>query len=452
MEPLDLTLPADFDQPPTIISVDLRRRLQRRFEAAQRLAADPGQFRAVHELLGLCVATDPGNALFARAWVANLRRGGLKNHWLAPWTPLVRQRAIAAAAAAQAWGKVLREALEWLFLRPCEELGPLQLAQACHALGHAETRILWLELAAELHPRLEAAWNALADAYAAAGQFSAATEIRQKLENRRLDPQAPEMTLSPPAQVHFLSEPPVSEPISLSSEEAVVQIKAYLSDNQLEAASDLLTRLGGALGGDLEIRWLSEELQIASAAQRVEQGRLQAEEKPSPEHRELLQSLLGEQLRIELGVWFARYERFSTSRKVLKELALRLKAAGNHPEAARYFEQLTRLQPESDSAEELAQLEIAWGECLQHLRKFPAALGAYQTAIGRLPADKIQQSTGDPASQTAKLSRYRGAVLASAMGDLNSARLWFQEIMTMDPTYKDVRSRLDKLRPICDKE
>lgn len=450
MEPLDLSLPADFDNPPSIISVDLRRRLQRRFEAAQRLAADPGQIQAVHGLLGLCVATDPGNALFARAWVANLRRGRLKNHWLAPWTPLVRRRAITSAAAARAWGKVLREALQWLFVRPGDDLGPLQLAAACHSLGHAETRILWLELATELHPRSTAALRELAEAYSAAGQFSAAAQVWRALA--KLSPGDPAAPNSLPAPQPILPVPEAaSEQAPRTSQEAVARLKKLLSSHQLEAAAELLARLGGALGGDLEIRWFAEELEIATAVQRVELGRRQAEEKASAENLALLQSLLSEQKRIELGVWFARYERFPTNRNVLREMALRLKAEGNYAEAARYFEQFSQQPPGGESPVELAHLEIAWGECLQYLRKFTAALAAYQAAILRLPASQLQESTDASSRETAKLSRYRGAVLAEALGELASARLWLGEISAADPSYKDARSRLDKLPPICDK-
>ena len=58
-----------------LITPDQRRRLQQRYEEAQRLAAQPRpDYRQVHELLAGCVAADPGNILYLNALLANLRR------------------------------------------------------------------------------------------------------------------------------------------------------------------------------------------------------------------------------------------------------------------------------------------------------------------------------------------------------------------------------------------
>src|SRR5262245_10707917 len=58
-----------------LITPDLRRRLQQRYEEAQRLAArHRPDFRRIHELLAECIRADPGNILYLDALFANLRR------------------------------------------------------------------------------------------------------------------------------------------------------------------------------------------------------------------------------------------------------------------------------------------------------------------------------------------------------------------------------------------
>src|SRR5690242_20175400 len=58
-----------------LITPDQRRRLQQRYEEAQRLAIQPRpDYQRVHELLAGCVVADPGNILYLDALLANLRR------------------------------------------------------------------------------------------------------------------------------------------------------------------------------------------------------------------------------------------------------------------------------------------------------------------------------------------------------------------------------------------
>ena len=60
---------------PLLIRPDLRRRLQQRYEEAQRLSSlSEPDFRKIHELLAECLHVDAGNTLYLDAIVANLRR------------------------------------------------------------------------------------------------------------------------------------------------------------------------------------------------------------------------------------------------------------------------------------------------------------------------------------------------------------------------------------------
>ena len=78
------------DPPPPslLITPDMRRRLQQRYEEAVRLIANrPCDFARVHELLADCLRTDPGNILYLEALFANLQQWNPKAHrsWLPNW-------------------------------------------------------------------------------------------------------------------------------------------------------------------------------------------------------------------------------------------------------------------------------------------------------------------------------------------------------------------------------
>jgi hypothetical protein len=76
-----------------MITLDLRRRLQQRYEEAVRLMRDGAVDHArVHELLAECLRADPGNILYLDAMLANLRRWQQKSKheqksWLGKWVP-----------------------------------------------------------------------------------------------------------------------------------------------------------------------------------------------------------------------------------------------------------------------------------------------------------------------------------------------------------------------------
>jgi hypothetical protein len=50
-----------------------------------------------------------------------------------------------------------------------------------------------------------------------------------------------------------------------------------------------------------------------------------------------------------------------------------------------------------------------------------------------------------PPDETLLLARYRAAVLAAAMGNVDFAREQLSAVTAVNPTFKDARERLDKL-------
>src|SRR5688572_12847257 len=87
-------MPAD-PPPQLLISPDLRRRLQQRYEEAARLSAkSKADLARVHSLLAECVSADPGNLLYVDAMLANLRRREAQpgRSWWRRWLTWLERR------------------------------------------------------------------------------------------------------------------------------------------------------------------------------------------------------------------------------------------------------------------------------------------------------------------------------------------------------------------------
>src|SRR5262245_40905220 len=175
--------------PPSIlITPDLRRRLQQRYEEALALAAAPRpDFRRVHELLAECVQADPGNTLYLDALLANLRRkgtvrGGLRQ-WLASWfhspqkprdtSPTAGD--VAASSVPSTLCSVLAAAPTTLWTRANDAATLRQHAAAASDCGFDEIELRYLAAARESAPDDPETLRMLARALTRQGRFEEAT-------------------------------------------------------------------------------------------------------------------------------------------------------------------------------------------------------------------------------------------------------------------------------------
>jgi tetratricopeptide (TPR) repeat protein len=204
----------------------------------------------------------------------------------------------------------------------------------------------------------------------------------------------------------------------------------------LSLAEELLNNAQSTLGGDLSIRQAIEDLQLAKSQRRLEIARLRAAHDPHPKAQSCVGRLEAEHLRLEIDIFHVRCERFPTDVSLRLELARRLKRVGNYSGAIQRLEEATLGRTASEgSAPLMAAAFIELGECWQHLRQFPKAMGFYRRAI----------DAADPTTDDAKLANYRAGVLAAAMNDREQARLHLAAVVAADPAFKDARERLDKL-------
>ncbi len=403
--------------PSPLVSPDLRRQLQQRYEEAARLSAtSPTDRQRIHELLAKCLRADPGNILYLDALLANLRRWQPKTSWWAKWAPrwkapgaepTARQPADAVAAVHGAQYPVLsteyellRTAPDLLVTRRDDPTLLRQLAAAAGACDFDEAELRYLAEAQRLAPSDPNAVRSLARAVTRQGRFEQAAAGWQNLLAVLPGDAEADKALAD---------------LDLAEMQRIEQIEQSLASRQAR---------GGPL---LSILGEREALQLARAEQRLTVALRRANGDPHPKAQSLVARLENEHHRLHIEILHLRCERLPGDWQMRVELARRLKAAGNYSGAIQRLDEALRLQPGN------AETRIELGECWQHLRQFAKALDCYQAAIDVARDDNLS------------LSLYRAGVLAAAMGRIAEARGFLGRLLSAEGAYRDARERLDNL-------
>ena len=409
-----------------LITPDLRRRLQQRYEEAVRLMQhQPADHARIHELLAECLRADPGNILYLDAILANLRKWQprveeRKGSWLRRWmgtsggfgatlpatieysalsTQYLADQPIDEALAQAA----LRRAPELLAKSPADANTFVILAAAAAACEFDQGEIRYLRCAAEDSAGDTRALRLLARALTRQGQFDEAVCLWRRL-----------LVPAPDAEAQQAAD---------DLREAAAQ----------ESADHALAEANAAAGEDLAIRHQREDLRLLHAQQQVAMARRRAASDPHPKAQVLAAQFEAEKLRQEIEILHLRCERLPGDMSLRLELARKLKQAGNFSGA------IQRLEEAKGSSALADEVLLELGECWQHLRQFEKALGFYRQAIAA--AEKMQEP------RPMALAFYRVGVLAAAMGRIGEAREVLTRLIAIDPAYKDARERLDNLPP-----
>jgi tetratricopeptide (TPR) repeat protein len=163
-------------------------------------------------------------------------------------------------------------------------------------------------------------------------------------------------------------------------------------DATVEEAEQMLQQALAASGNELRVREHLEDRQLRWGKHKVMIAEKRLATDDTPDNRATVERLRAGHLKHEIDVFSARCSRYPENLTWKYELAMRLKAAGNHTEA-------------------LTDREV----------------------------------------ELRKRALYRAGVLASGLDDLDSARKYLSTLAGLDFGYRDVAQRLDKLGSAKDK-
>jgi tetratricopeptide (TPR) repeat protein len=416
---------------PAVITAVQRWELARMFERAKQLAlAQPPDFRGAHAVLAECCTIDPGNTLFVQALLENLQRAQGRTARAWPWQIWSIRADFQRALTGRDVSGALGHGWRLLAFKPKDDRLISHLAELCHELGHGQSQVLLLQEACRVAPRNAMHLPFLAIALGEQGQFASAADTwREWLRHSPDDKNAKQLI-----EIYRKgNEAPDSVKGDLPT-----RVKSLIEHGHWFAAEQLLAEESGAEGNDLRLREFGEEISLRRAAAKTEMAERQFALMGTPRTKQLVSEVQDEQRRIELGVAFARYERFPSEPASSWELARCLSRVGNYSESLKY------LAPLLERPDWKLRSLVAVAENWQQLRQFEKALGFYREAVTVADQDG---STEDSAMK----AWYRGAVLAEAMGRVTEAVGWLERLTAADPGYKDAAARLVKLRAVCDK-
>jgi tetratricopeptide (TPR) repeat protein len=416
------------------------------------------------EMFAICVMGDPSNAIYLQGLLGVLKRkhGGKKGLGLSTLFSAGSRVGLKKLAAGAQWREVVKQGVEILKSNPSDHATLLAMAEACGNLMYLDAQGIYLRAALDAAPA-DAEVNRQCARFAAnQGLFDQAIECWRRISNQKgLREEAEReiarlsvektivagqgMTGRPVAGGPAAHKPDAAAPtaggrVAELKEEIrknPAAIDAYLEladllerDSTIEAAEKVLAQALAASGNDLKVQEHIEDRQLRWSRHKVLLAEKRLETGDTAEGRALVERLKADQLKQEIDVYAARCGRYPENVIWKYELAMRLKAAGNHREAIRHFQEVVQ-DPRRKGA---VSLEL--GECFQKIKQYQLALQSYQAAVEVLTDRELDLR---------KRALYRAGVLATGLEDPDSARKYLSMLAALDFNYRDVAQRLDKL-------
>ncbi|PHS12094.1 MAG: hypothetical protein COA78_08620 [Blastopirellula sp.] len=460
------------------VSPALRKRLQQVFDHAQQLIKQPKyDFDYAHSMLGECAKKDPNNLIFVETMLTNLEAKfeGKKPSSMFGFGG--GGRGLKKLVAAEKWEEVLDQGIDQLKSDPWD-VGVLRaIVDACQANRHNETGLRYLKNEIVGGPNDIEVWRHAARFLGKVGQFNQAISFWHRIDDKsRNDVEANKMmsqlTLDKERQHQGLStitnkielkpgeKPPVKseskEKPEKESPKKVIELTGkqlleksveenpeavehywklvdlWVLDHKFHEADLVIKKAAAVLGNTPEIIKKQETIRIARAKHRYLVAEKQAKAEETDEARKLAEDTKMELYRTELEIYGKRAERFPEDIAMLYEYGVRLKRVGNLEEAIATFDEVI------EADKKLAPIAmLAKGESLQATKRYKTALECYRNALSH--SDVMS-------SDHQKMLLYRTGVLALALVNLPVAEDSLGRLIKMDPNYRDIQSRVDKLK------
>jgi len=418
------------------------------------------------DMFAMCVTGDPGNVVFLQAFLAALRQkyGVKKAGTLSSLMSAGGRTGLKRLAAAAKWRELIKQGVDIIKGNPADHGCLLAMAEACENLMFIDCQAVYLRFALDAAPA-DAEVNRQCARFAAGqGNFNQAIECWRRIArlkgmgeeaDREIARLSVEKTIAEGQGLTGRGAAPVAataaagKPISRRGqlEQAIsdnpADIDSYLEladvleqEGTIEQAEKVLAKALAASGNELKVREHVEDRQLRWARAKVMLAEKRLEADDTAENRAVVEKLKLAGLRQEIEVFAARVARYPDNLTWKYELALRLKSAGKHPEAIKYFQEALK------DVRRKGAISLELGECFQGIKQYQLAMQNYEAAI---------EALGDRELEQRKRALYRAGVLAAGLKDFDSAQKHLSTVAGLDFGYRDVAQRLDKLRTARDK-
>jgi tetratricopeptide (TPR) repeat protein len=437
-----------------------RKRLEKVFEVACKKAAAAtvaNDFDYVADLLLQCVAGDPGNAIYVRAYIENLHKkygNNKKGSALAQFKERGARSALKKAIAQGQWDEGIQHGLKVLTVNPWDlptltsmamaagktgdrdcELFFLQAAlmgapkdPACNRLyaialndrGLVDQAIVFWHRVEEVLPKDEEAKRAIAvltvQKARSRGEFDEDDENARKL--RAKAQQQEEATLEQKLQRKIELDPE-----TLANYLELAQY--YINEERYKECEEVLAKAYEVSDGDPDVREKWEDAELRHLRQRISTAKDPAQKK----------KLQAEYFEKDVDVYKNRVARYPNNLSFKYELGYRFMLT------QRYAEAIRELQMAKNDPRRKGACMLALGQCFQRIKQYPLAMSHFESAIAEIP---------DRDAENKKRALYLAGRLATALKDLETAGKHLTTLASLDFTYKDVSTLLDKIARVRD--
>lgn len=461
---------AEESQGPPTPSPEVRRRLQKIFEHANR-AMGQDNFDYATKLLTDCVLGDPGNTLYLQSFLGNLRKKYQNNKKGAMGAGLrnaAAKASLAKSALQKHWEQVYKGGLEILKLNPWDASTLFHLSQAAGIWGHDDIEWGFLKAALEADPSDLDITRRCARALAERKIFDQAIALWHRIEQARpKDEEAKkaiadlavektiakgryEEKVSETADANAKMAPQADRRVDETDEERLLRLlrkapseparyvelaNLYLRDEQFEKAEKVFLQADKTFPGNAELQERLEDLQLTILRNRLSQAQARCQQKPTPELERQCQQIEAQLAEREIQYYKNRCERFPNRHQYRYELGLRLQRVGQFKEAIGEL-QRAKLDPRYRG---LCNLTL--GRCFQGVHQAALALDHFASASEEIADHQLDHK---------KDALYLAGTAALELKKYEQATRYLSNLAGLDYGYRDVAALLDKLSQIRD--
>ncbi|MGO8691237.1 MAG: tetratricopeptide repeat protein [Thermoguttaceae bacterium] len=457
-------------------SAAAKKRLQKCFETANQKMAQEN-FDYATELFRQCVWGDPGNRAFVQNFLGNLQKkyaNNRKGSSLAKFKELGARSAIKKALGQSEWEEVVKNSLVVLKVNPWDVPALTAMATASENLAgmipgeYIDCQWLYLRTAAEANPKDPDVCRACAMYLGKRGQYDQAINFWHRVEQARPDDEEPrraiatlavEKTLkfdesdpnkisardrhAPAAQAGGEELSPMErlrrriarDPVDILAYYELAQI--YFNEDKYQEAEDVMHEAYEASKHDSDVRDKWDDARVRHVRHKCVLAERRAKAADSDEARAEVKQLNRQLNELLLEIYQGRVERYPANLAFHFELGQQYKVLGQFGEAIKAF------QNARNDARRKGVCMLYLGECFQAIKQYRLAMDHYESAIQEIP---------DRDFDNKKLGLYRAGKLALALKDLGKAEKNLGVLASMDFSYRDVSTLLDKVAASRDDE
>ena len=211
----------------------------------------------------------------------------------------------------------------------------------------------------------------------------------------------------------------------------------YFNEDKYDEAEGVMHNAYEATNHDGDVRDKWDDSRVRNARHKCVQAEKRAQAADSDEARAEVKQLNRQVNELLLEIYQGRVERYPTNLPFHFELGQQYKILGRFGDAIKEF------QVARNDARRKGVCMLYLGECFQAIKQYRLGMDHFETAIQEIP---------DRDADNKKLALYRAGKLAFWLKDLGKAEKHLGLLASMDFSYRDVSTLLDKVAESRDQQ